>query len=81
MYQPVRWIVGLATIFKGMNMNVDFSQNAKSNIQWEHIDGPVFHGKDGYIHWLTLLERLMFKCGAMKIEDLEKKYQHGDQRG
>ena len=62
-------------------MNVDFSNKAVSSIQWDHIDGPVYHGKDGYIHWLTLLERLMFKCGAMTIADLERKYCHGDQRG
>ena len=62
-------------------MEVQFSPGATSHIKWDHIDGPMYCGKDGYIHWLTLLERLLFKCGAMTIEDLERKYCHGDQRG
>lgn len=58
-------------------MEVSYALGSKSHINWHHIDGPMFNGKDGYIHWLTLMERLMFKCGAMTIADLEYKYNHG----
>ena len=60
---------------------VDYPSGSTSSIQWNHIDGPVFHGKDGYIHWLSLVERLMFRAGMMTIIDLERKYNHDPQKG
>lgn len=57
-------------------MGVQVAPGAISFIQWEHIDGPLFYGKDGYLHWLTLRERIQFKLGLLSLEDLEKKYNH-----
>lgn len=62
-------------------MTVSYSEDAESHISWNHVDGPMFCGKDGYVHWLTLLERLMFRSGLMTIKDLERKYNYDPQKG
>lgn len=60
---------------------ISYPEDSKSEIQWDHIDGPLFHGKDGCLHWLTLVETLMFRVGLMSISDLERKYNNNPQRG
>ncbi len=64
-----------------MCSGIQVEPGATSHINWKHIDGPMFSGKDGSIHWLTLWERLLFRCGLMTKEDLERQYNHNDQQG
>jgi hypothetical protein len=34
--------------------------DARPDINWNHIDGPLLHFRNGEMHWLTLRER--FRC-------------------
>lgn len=51
-----------------------YLDTARPYIQWNHIDGPLLHFRNGEVHWLTLWERF---CCFWDIHDaltLEKKY-------
>jgi hypothetical protein len=39
---------------------IGFPVDAKPEIVWDHIDGPLLYFRDGQLHWLTLWER--FRC-------------------
>jgi len=62
---------------------VQYPEDSKPHIQWNHIDGPLLYCRDGSLHWLTMLEKLFVKAGITTIEQLDEKYRHNDepQRG
>lgn len=55
-------------------IQIQYPKDSKPEIQWNHIDGPLLHCRDGSLHWLTLLERLWLKTGLVTIEQLDEKY-------
>lgn len=42
-------------------------------VQWNHIDGPLLHRRDGTLKWLTWRERLMHWIGVWSLRDLERR--------
>jgi hypothetical protein len=53
---------------------VSYSADSVSEIQFNHIDGPVLHHKSGQMTWLSWWDRFQLHFGMITIADLEKKY-------
>lgn len=53
--------------------NLEFGPNAQSYIKWNHIDGPMLICKNGTIHWLTIMERLLLYFNLLSVTHLEEK--------
>jgi hypothetical protein len=47
---------------------------ARPNIQWNHVDGPLLHFRNGEIHWLTWRERFRCWMGWDDAESLEARH-------
>lgn len=52
---------------------IGYPENARPEVVWNHIDGPLLYSRDGRLHWLTLLERLRFWLRLETVETLEHK--------
>lgn len=60
---------------------ISYPSDSKPFIQWDHIDGPLLHCRNGSLHWLTKVERLWLRMGFTNINQLDDKYCDEDQRG
>jgi hypothetical protein len=47
---------------------------ARPSIQWNHVDGPLLHLRNGELHWLTWRERFRSWMGYDDAESLEAKH-------
>lgn len=55
-------------------VSIGYHKDARPEIQWNHIDGPLLHLRYGGLHWLTLWERFLLKIGKTDVYKLEKKH-------
>ena len=60
---------------------VSYPENSKPEIQWNHIDGPLLHCRDGTLHWLGRVEVIWLYLGFTNINQLDNKYCMEPQRG
>jgi hypothetical protein len=51
-----------------------YQASARPDIQWNHIDGPLLHFRNGELHWLTWRERFRCWMGWDDAETLEAKH-------
>lgn len=54
-------------------VSVPFQPDAKPEIVWNHIDGPLLYLRNGQLHWLTLWERFLCWIGSDDAFTLEQK--------
>jgi hypothetical protein len=54
--------------------HVGYRVDARPDIQWNHIDGPVVHFRNGEMHWLTWRERFRYWRGYETALTLEAKH-------
>ncbi len=52
---------------------IGYPAGSLPSIQWNHIDGPLLHLRDGRLHWLTLWERIRLRLGLDTALTLERK--------
>jgi hypothetical protein len=53
---------------------VGYREDARPDIVWNHIDGPLLYFRNGELHWLTLWERLRHWMGLEDVYSLERKH-------
>jgi hypothetical protein len=51
-----------------------YRDTARPDIQWNHIDGPLLHFRNGELHWLTWRERFRCWLGLDDAVSLEVKH-------
>jgi len=53
---------------------VGYREDARPDIVWKHIDGPLLYFRNGELHWLTWRERFRCWMGWDDALTLEAKY-------
>jgi hypothetical protein len=59
---------------KGAEMTVSYHPDARPEIQWGHVDGPLLHLRYGGVHWLSFWERFQLWISATDVYKLERKH-------
>lgn len=53
---------------------ISHPRDSMPHIQFEHVDGPMLHCRDGSVHFLTWRERIALKFGMITLEELDARH-------
>lgn len=64
----------MSRISKISPVGLEYPFGTQPHLQMDHIDGPLLRLRDGRLHWLTLLERVLLAIGYHDAYSIERKH-------
>jgi len=55
-------------------MNNAYEKGSLPYVQWNHIDGPLLHLRNGELYWLSWWDRIQLRLKWTDVYALESKY-------